>query len=229
MSAPPNPAQADSKASIWWRAMGFAAALAVLVVLPGLISPTILKSHKDVPLVQALSNSRQVYTLLMQFEEDWGAFLSEQTAVRLQNAVGEARAFPLSGTSSNALLRQLIAGGYIRSEEIFHVPTAGGHPPDNRVGGLNALAPGECGFAYVTGCSSARSPGRPMLLTPLIPGTRRFDPVHFKHKAVVVFLDGSSMALNINPAGHALHDGQDILDPAHPCWAGEPPVLAMPV
>jgi len=65
-------------------------------------------------------------------------------------------------------------------------------------------------------------------MTPFVAGTQRFDPDRFGRKAVVVFLDGSAQVLPIDAAGHALLDGRNLLDPAHPCWAGDPPVLAMP-
>jgi type II secretory pathway pseudopilin PulG len=198
----------------------------VMLLLAALSIPSILHSLRQAKLIEATSNARATYTLLIPFQAEMGSFPSDETAAKLQS---EHPTLNLTGTSANAYLRQLLASGLTSSEVIFYAASDGTHRPDNNISGANALAAGECGFAYVTGNNISKAPDRPMLMTPFIPGTQRFDPDRFgRSKAVVLFLDGSVQVLPIDAAGHALLDGRNILDPDHPCWHGDPPVLAMP-
>lgn len=78
-----------------------------------LFTPLLLKSRKKMGMTQAISNARQVYRVLIEFETDYGQFPSDITAAKKPSL----QAF--TGDSSNAYLGQLIAGGYTKSEEIF--------------------------------------------------------------------------------------------------------------
>ena len=72
------------------------------------------------------------------------------------------------------------------------------------------------------------SPSRPLVVTPLIPGTDRFDPKPFDGKAVILKMDNSVTSIPIQKDGHVLLNGRNILDPGHPIWDGKPPVIVWP-
>ena len=82
-------------------------------------------------------------------------------------------------------------------------------------------------YSYVAGLTSADT-GAPVIMTPLIPGTTRFDPKPFGGKALVVFIGTSSTPIPIEPDGRVLVNGRDLFDPAQPYWRGIPPDLKWP-
>jgi hypothetical protein len=101
--------------------------------------------------------------------------------------------------------------------------------PDGNIHGAEALKKGECGFAYLSGLSSKGRSDRPLLVTPLISGTDRFDPKAFKPScAVVLRVDGSVAQTKLDQDGHALLGGKNALDSTHPIWEGQPPVIVWP-
>lgn len=65
-------------------------------------------------MTHAISNAKQVYLVLSDFEADYGFFPDYQTALKDPAISG------FTGRFSNDYLGQLIAGGYTRSEEIFY-------------------------------------------------------------------------------------------------------------
>ena len=135
----------------------------------------------------------------------------------------------LGTQSSNDYLRQLIAAGYITDERAFYAPIKGSNKPDTLMDGAQAIAKGECGFAYVIGPESGARPFQPLLVTPLIPGTHRFDPKPFDGRAVIYRTDGTVMSEPIDKNGHVPDAaGRDLLDPANPIWNGKQPVIAWP-
>jgi hypothetical protein len=94
--------------------------------------------------------------------------------------------------------------------------------------GNHAIAKGECGCSYLLGLSSDGNPSRPIVVTPLIPGTNRFDPKPFEGKAVMLKLDNSVTSLPIDKDGHVLIAGRNMFEPLNPIWEGQPPVIVWP-
>jgi hypothetical protein len=88
--------------------------LSVLAVLAFFMTPSILRAPKKLEMTQAISNSKQVYLVLLDFEADHGKFPDDSTATKHANLHG------FHGACSNRYLGQLIAGGYTKSEEIFY-------------------------------------------------------------------------------------------------------------
>lgn len=164
--------------------------------------------------------------LLVDFDQDYGSFPDATTAPKVEEATGTKAS--MAGKSSNSLLRQLIIGGYVNSENIFFAKGKDTKKPDNEIKDGKALAPGECGFAYITGRTTASNAGMPILAAPMIPGTTKFDRTIYDGKAVILRLDGSTKALTIAEDGHVYENGKDIFDPAQPWWGGKAPVIAYP-
>ncbi len=133
----------------------------------------------------------------------------------------------LGSSSSNELFRQLIANG-IKSEKPFWAKTAISRRKGNDILGPDTLVKGECGFTYIAGLSAAGDPETPLIMTPVIPGTRKFDRKPFGEKAVVYFRDGSVKALTIDKTGHVIVNGMNLFDPRQPYWHGKAPDIKWP-
>jgi prepilin-type N-terminal cleavage/methylation domain-containing protein len=207
-----------------WTRKGFTlvellVVIAIIVALAALATPAILKQRKKMDMTQAISNSKQVYLVLMDFEQDMGNFPDQNTATQSQ----ELQAF--AGNFANSLLGQLIAGGYTKSEEIFFAK--GGNPAGNRkpddvinpVGRI--LTQGEVGFSYVLvtggtsgaagarGLSTSDNGGIPILCAPVQTGGSdavfKTDP--YDNRGVYLRVDGSARSERLNPTDNRIRIG----------------------
>lgn len=211
--------------------------IAIIVALAALSTPTILKSIKEAHMVQATSNARQVYNLLMAFNQDYGSFPDDDTADKVAPYAKANSPTPLKGSTSNAHLRQLIAGGYVESEEIFYTRGPVTKKPDGNLTGAKGLEAGEVGFGYILVNDKAQSTsgnaGRPVLLTPLKASTTTadFDLETFNGKAVVLRLDGSAASEKLTPAGKVLVGaGSDLLATGpDSVWGTDTPKIEAPI
>jgi|GEM_PF-432940 len=197
-----------------------------IAFLAGLTAPIVIRQRKKADQVEAMSNARSVGLALFEFGDEYGAFPDDATAAK----VAEKTETPIvTGDSSNARFRQLLRAEISQSEVIFYAHAQGMHKPDNRFTGNQALAPGECGFAYVGNLDPKGKSPRPIAMTPFIPGTDRFDTNPFDGKAVFLWTDNSVSSLPIDRAtGQVILNGKNLLDPTNPVWSGTPPVLLLP-
>lgn len=191
----------------------------------GLLGSMMLRSRKSLDQTQATSNARQIGMVLFDFESEYGRFPDASTIAEVKKKTSTD--WPLADATSNDLLKQLIVTGLVSSEGIFFAKGSGIHRSDERFRNEGeALAPGECGFAYLPGQLSVGNPSRPLLVAPLIPGTRRFDPKPFDGKAIVLRMDNSVSSVPITRDGRVLDGrGVDLLDPTNTVWVGNPPVI----
>jgi hypothetical protein len=188
--------------------------------------PTVIRSYKDPAPIEAVNNARQIGLALFEFDTEYGKFPDATTIAAVKRKTGSP--LPLGTKSSNDFFRQLIAAEILRIESVFYAKINGCKKPDNRIGAGKALAKGECGFSYIAGLSSKGNPSRPLVVTPLIPGTTRFDPTRFHGKAIIFRMDNSATSMPINGAGHVMSNGMNLLDPANPVWGGEKFTIAWP-
>ena len=197
-----------------------------IAVLAGLTAPLVIRQKKKADQTEAISNARAIGIALFEFESEYNSYPNDATAA----VVADATTTPqISGNSSNARFRQLIRSGITQSETIFYAHVPGTHKPDNLIDGEHALEQGECGFAYVENLITKDKVVRPLAMTPMIPGTTRFDPQPFSGKAVILWTDNSVRSLPIDrKSGQVMVDGRNLLDPAHPIWGGKPPLIAQP-
>jgi prepilin-type N-terminal cleavage/methylation domain-containing protein len=193
--------------------------IAIIVALAALATPAILKQRKKVDMTQAVSNSKQIYLLLMDFEGDFGSFPDATTAAASNNAQ------QFTGNFANNMLGQLIAEGYTTSEAIFYAkggnPSGNAKPDDviNPVGQI--LRQGECGFSYtlVTGGSSSNTGQRglstsdnggiPILCAPIQTGGTNaiFKPAPYDNRGVYLRVDGSARQERINVQDNTIRIG----------------------
>lgn len=182
--------------------------------------------------MEATSNLRSISFALSEFESSYGAFPNEQTSWDV--FAGTSSSLSLQTRTSNDFFKQLIVAEICSSEMLFFASIPGARKPDNVfTTDTTALAKGEVGFSYIVGPSKARHPKRPLVVTPLIPGTNRFDPKPFNGKAIVLCADlagsRSGPVLPINENGEVIDSsGKHILDQANPIWGGEVPLIAWP-
>lgn len=199
----------------------------LILMIAGLTAPMVIRCPKKSEQTEAVNNARQIGMALFEFQEEFGQMPDAATIDKVRQE------FPtdlkLGTKSSNDFLRQLIASGIAQSEPMFYAKISGTRKPDGIITGTSALAKGECGFVYFTGTTNETNPSRPLLITPLIPGTDRFDPKPFNGKAVMLKGDNSVTSLPIVKAtGRVMVNGQNLMDPTHPIWGGRPPFIALP-
>jgi hypothetical protein len=229
MTPEPRPDEPTPEAPLPKRRVSNRAILGTLFLIITITAAVLLVATEVIKaayLSQAHSNLREVSLMLSSFEEEYGRFPDDLTALDVKETTGTP--IPLGDSSSNQLFRQLITT-VGRSEFPFWAKTSrNSKKPDNIIDSdATALAPGECIYSYVSGLSSADT-GTPVIMTPLIPGTTRFDPKPFGGKALVVFTGTSSTPLPIEPDGRVLVNGRDLFDPAQPYWRGKTPDLKWP-
>lgn len=235
---PPNaPAPPPSEAAILsqkkWKWLWVVGVVSIIViVLAVLTAPLTTGCRKKPDQTEAVSNARQIGLALFEFESKYGKFPDVSTIADVRkDAATDLNLSKMSlGTkSSNDYFRQLLASGFAPSESMFFAKILGAKKPDNNIKGAEALKKGECGFAYLAGLSAAGNPSRPLIVTPLIPGTDRFDPKRFDGKAVILKMDNSVTSMNINSSGHVMLNGKNLLDPTNPVWGkGDEFVIVCP-
>lgn len=154
------------------------------------------KKKRD--LIQATNNAKQLFLLMIEFDQDFGAFPNDDTAA----ADNDLKKY--KGAYSNDYLGQFLAGGYIASEKIFFAKggSRADRQPDNDFSTQEkTLQGGECGFAYIKDQSTSNHSGRPLLCAPMTGKGYKFDPKPYNGKAVVLRIDGSVRHYPINEDG----------------------------
>ncbi len=198
----------------------------VIIGVLVLFIPRMMRIRGTCGQTEVVNNARQIGLALFEFSMEYGQF-PDKTTIALVRAKNPTD-LPLGTKTSNDFFRQLIASGVAPSEQPFFAKVKGIIKPDNIMTAGEALKKGECGFTYLSGLSAVGNPSRPLVVTPLIPGTDRFDPKPFKGKAVILRMDNSITSFSIREDGHVWANGMNVLDPHHPIWEGKPPVIAWP-
>lgn len=170
----------------------------------------------------ALNNLRMLGVCLYEFDSEYGRFPDVLTIAAVKATTSTP--LTLDDSSSNKLFRQLLAYG-AESEKPFwaKTPATPRNPDELFVTDAQALAPGECAFAYVAGLSSNDAPETPLVMTSLEKGKTTFDRSAFDGKALILFLDLSARPLPIEKDGRVLINDMDIFDPRQPFWKGKAP------
>ncbi len=228
--APPPPSPAAILPRRKWRALWITGTVSILALI-GMGVMKIRGQRMKADRVEAIGNLRSMSLAFYEFENAYGRFPDDGTAPEVKE-VTESK-LTLGNRNSNDYFRQLIAAEVSQSESMFYARIPGCRKPDNVFSSTNALKKGEVGFSYIAGLSSASHPKRPLVVTPLIPGTGRFDPKPFGGYALILPVDGSITRSGpfhpINPKGEVIDaSGKHVPDPANPIWGGEKPVIRWP-
>jgi len=209
--------------------MALLAAAAVIVVI---CYQHLSSRYYDGIIAETRGKMKSLAFALHQFDSDYGGFPNAESAKRVVEQTDSK--LRLGAGSANEIFRQLIAGGICDIEILYFARIPGAHKPDNDVSGPEkALARGEVGFSCILGQSPDSPAETPLVVTPLVPGTNRFDPKPFKGKALVMrvgdFPYNDIDVLPINSRGEVIDSsGKHLLSPDHPLWNGRAPVIVWP-
>ena len=220
---PPGPEARRSRRIALWIFIPGGLLVGAFLAIAGI---THFKQRPIANLSEVMGNLRSLHYALMSFETDYGSYPDSSTAGKVKAATSTTA--PLGNTSSNELLRQLVAT-HVRSESLFYAPSSVcPRKPDN-VLGPDTLAKGECAFAYVAGLSTTGDPDTPVLMAPVLPSARCFERRRdLRHRAGILFRDGSVRAFPVNSRGEVILNGMSLLDPRQPFWGGKPPDIKWP-
>ncbi len=182
---------------------------------------------KNAATIQMVNNARKIGLALFEFELEFGKLPDASTIPEVKKLTGTA--LTLTDATSNDLFKQLIATKVVASEKLFGAFETNSKPDDIFDKDSNALAAGECGFAYALGPSITEDPARPLAFGPVIPGTRNFDLKINKGKMVVLRADNSIATINVDPRGRVnLGEKDSFLHPAGSFWKGKPLEIKWP-
>lgn len=173
-----------------------------------------------------ISNLKIIGAMLIEFDSEYGTYPDAKTAKDVKDATGTK--LKLEGGTSNAYFCQLLAGGGGKTEKIFQFGAPAKPADDKFATDEEALAKGECDFAYLPGANSSNEPGRPLVLGPLVPGKLEFDPKPFEGKALILRNDNSVVAQPINEKGEVIINGKSLFDPSQDYWEKKKPEVAWP-
>lgn len=179
--------------------MGGTVAVVILAIIL-FVAVGLQKNQKKAEMQTVHNNVRSTFVLMVEFDQDFGAFPNDASADADPDLAG------LKGNYSNDYLAQLIAGGYVKSEELFYVPGCGSvnHYPDNVVSPPSKLLEaGECGLSMVLGSSTKHATGTPILLAPMTGNGLTFNPEPFGGKGLILRIDGGVKQLRLDSSGHA--------------------------
>ena len=225
---PPNPKLLNRQPK-WFKPVFYRAIIASCIFGIGLVlAPMMSRTRGPHPGKDEWNKARQIGMVLFEFETEYGAFPNDKTAKDVTET-NPGHGHDLSGKSSNTLFRQFFAANIIESEQIFYAEIKGTRKPDGNILPGELLKQGEVGFGYIAGLTTAGDPARVVVLTPLIPGTTKFDPKPFEGKAIVLHIDNSVRTYDIHKDGHIYDDkGINLLSPKHPIWKGKAPDIRYP-
>ncbi len=194
--------------------------IAIIATLAGVATPVILNAQKKGAMAEAISNSKQIGIALFTFDQDYGSYPSDATATAVRDN-NPATDLALGTTSSNDYFRQLIAAGAIDSEKPFYAKAPYTKKPDSAMVGVQALAAGEVGFAYIMATatealSSSGNSGQPLLAAAVYNAATdgTFDPDIYDKKAVVFHIDNSAtlQTVRVSDKKVSVGNGKTLLD-----------------
>jgi len=194
--------------------------ISIIAALAAMATPVIMKQAKKAAATTAVSNAKQIFYLLVEFDGDFNQFPGKDiTDVDLAKYA--------SGTNSNEIFKMFFEGGYTTSEEIFFAKGGADKKgtPDNVITEAKLLVAGECGFAYISNMSTSDNSGRPVLMAPMPKTKQTFDPDPYDGKAIVLRIDGAVKQLLLSKDDLAKDGEGTLFDATHTgtdgVWAGD--------
>ena len=175
--------------------------IVIIASLAGLTAPMVIKQRKKADQTEAVNNAKQIGLALFEFENEYGSFPDDTTALAVATATGTTA---VSGAQSNDRFRQLIRAGFTQSEAMFYAKSVYTKKPDGVITtDAKALEKGEVGFGIImmgtAGMTASGNPSRPVIAAPFTSALAdKFDADLFDGKAVVLKVDNSVTSLSIN-------------------------------
>jgi hypothetical protein len=162
-------------------------------------------------MTRSISNSKQIYLGLLDFEADFGHFPDDATALSKPSLSS------FRGSYSNDYLGQLIEAGYIKDERLFFAHDKrykkrpdGVISPSSRILEIN-----ECGFSYVMveengkrrALSTSDNGGIPILIAPLLNQWGSCEETSYDRRGVYLRVDGSARSERLNASDQKIKIG----------------------
>lgn len=159
-----------------------------------------IKRGREARTVNMVRKMRLINFGLLEFDREYGSLPDSGSA----EYVGSSTGIVLQDDgSSNAVLRQLIASGYVDESNFsdngylsWTREADGIVSPPERI-----LERGECAFSITDLPNSGYSSEYPFLLYPMISGTERFDPDILGGKALVLRMNGTVERVSLDSDG----------------------------
>ena len=170
----------------------------IVAVLAALAAPAIIKTRKKAEMTRAISNGKQVYLCMLDFESDMGSFPDQSTSTDHEDPSY------YNDAKSNRYLAQLIEDGYTTTELIFTTGDEGHKKADDIISPYSEiLKKGENGWAYVLvddktdtpvirGLSTADGGDIPFLIAPLADPSGKINPKPYDGRWLYIRIDGSA-------------------------------------
>ncbi|MGE9268684.1 MAG: hypothetical protein ACQKBY_11350 [Verrucomicrobiales bacterium] len=178
----------------------------LLALIIAFLYPVIHRARKAADLSSATCHIRSIGTLFVLFDQDYGHFPTTQLP---DDPKIRAKFTQRDREDANYIIGHLIRLGYTDSEAIFYAPYRGKtREPDGKIAtDEELLAPGECGFTYLSfqdrPMTTKDNGNLPLLVTPLHP-CGKADPKPYDGKAVYLRLDSSVQIQAINENGEII-------------------------
>lgn len=197
--------------------------IAIIAALAAMATPVIMKQQKKAAMIEATSNAKQIFYLLVDFDQEYGAFPDAANTAEIDGA---------TGTTSNEIFRHLFLAGYTKSEEVFYAKTSFSKKPDGDIGiapdYTQALENGECGFIYIDEQSTGKNSARPIIAAPQLEAGNEllFDSDMYGGKMVALRIDGAVKQYTVNEESNEATtkiggSQQDIFGSGNPVWKSE--------
>ncbi len=205
--------------------------IVIIASLAGLTAPMVMKQVRKGDHTQAISNARQIGVALFEFENSYGNFPDDDTAIAVKDATDTNI---VSGQSANDRFRQILRANIADSEEMFYAKAPYTKKPDKITNtDEKALGKGEVGFGMIvnadnTGLSSSGNTSRPIVVAPFTAPCNKpeFDSDAYLGQSVVLKADRSVEAFQIVPTSKKIKiGGKDITqDGQDTVWGASNPV-----
>ncbi len=196
----------------------------------------LMPAARKTDMTHAISNAKYVHSIMLEFEADYGHFPDDVSATQNSTLNG------FVGNYSNDYFGQLIAGGYITTEESFYAK-------DKRYRkgvGDNVIAPDskilekhECGLSYVMveengkrrGLSSKDHSHIPVLVSPLANQWGSCEKISYNMRGVYIRVDGSARSQRLRETDQKIQigRGKTLFDTGpDTVWGDLKPVILLP-
>jgi prepilin-type N-terminal cleavage/methylation domain-containing protein len=141
--------------------------ITIIAILAGLALPTFTKIQEKGNMTKAISNCRQIITVLRIYSSDNGGNYPDNAATADAGAGGAGGGGGGGTQNSNDVFRQLFVAGSIDTEAIFGCPASKDGNPDGNIGTApgydEAVKPGENHWAMTAGLSDSASGTYPLV------------------------------------------------------------------
>jgi prepilin-type N-terminal cleavage/methylation domain-containing protein len=189
--------------------------IAIIAILASIALPVFSSVQERGKQTKDMSNGKQIALSLKQFAVDHNGVFPNKVPDAVSSDY-DSGATPLDSSSKSNDAFWWLFPNYVTSEDIFSVGGSAWspNPPNNILDAstlttrTDTLAPGECGYEYITGLNDTSNPQFPLIMdagTALGEASVTYTNVQTDpgglwkgKKAIVIFVDGSGSVTTVN-------------------------------